>query len=244
MTSPAVDFSFHGGAPLSVPRTDGGDREFNFDDTFFSGGPPAAEQEIDGGDREFEFEFSSQFERAHLSTADDLFSGGKIKPLIEPPPGIIFSLRDSIKQRIERKKQERELLRERKRGNGSISPLRVCDILVDGKSEISQTSPNTESKRSKFFSSKSFSFSSPHKKWKLKDLLLFRSSSEGRSPKYSALNKKGKELDEKSLFSRSMESEGVAVEGRRRKRPAVEVRWKTTLPYKHGLLAGCLGGPR
>lgn len=256
MPTTSVKISSHGGAPATAPKIDVGGKNFvldssrsNFDETFFTGsaeigGDPEVAQEISGDDGEFEFEFSCQFEQTHLSTADDLFYGGKIKPLMEPPPAIIFSLRDSIKRINERKKQERELSRERKKGDCSATWLRVSDILAHDKPETSAQNHGHKSNQSKLFSSKSFSFPSSYKKWILKDLFLFRSSSEGRSPKYLMLNKKGEQQNEKnsSIWSTA---NGVAVEGHGKKLSvASEVRWKTPLPYKHGLLAGCFGDHR
>ncbi|KAF3435371.1 hypothetical protein FNV43_RR22460 [Rhamnella rubrinervis] len=105
------------------------------------------------------------------------------------------------------------------------------------------------------------SFSKGYRKWRLKDFLLFRSASEGRATagndplrKYSMLskNKTGVGEDLKNSSFRSTES-GGSVSSRRRgpvsaheihytvnRAVSEEMRKKTVLPYKHGLL-GCLG---
>ncbi|KAK8622288.1 hypothetical protein V6N13_117210 [Hibiscus sabdariffa] len=105
---------------------------------------------------------------------------------------------------------------------------------------------------------RSISFQKGNKKWKLKDLLLFRSASEGRATsikepfrKYSVLSKKEAAEDVKNASFRSSES---ASSSKRRahmvsahelhytanRAVTEEMRRRTFLPYKQGLL-GCLG---
>lgn len=119
--------------------------------------------------------------------------------------------------------------------------------------------PSSPSAYSSFLSA--ISFSKVYRKWRLKDFLLFRSASEGRAStgndplrKYSMLskNKSGAGEDVKNSSFRSTES-GGSVSSRRRgpvsaheihytvnRAVSEEMRKKTVLPYKHGLL-GCLG---
>lgn len=248
--------------------------------------------------RDFAFDFSGHLETRSL-TADELFDGGKIKPL-KPPPRLQFYhgkfgndslsprsprspkklIKDALSPRHNRKKdfdpfaaaheqtcrdfrlQERG--RERTNNNDnrnssnhqkktrSLSPFRVSDLLLD---ESNAQGPNSNSK----FSSSSFG-SFWYKKWKLKDLLLFRSASEGRAnnkgqmKKYAMLNKNLKE-DVKNSSFRSTDSVGstTSSSSSRRRGPisaheqhytanrAVreEMKKKTFLPYKQNLL-GCL----
>ncbi|OAY25425.1 uncharacterized protein LOC110604489 [Manihot esculenta] len=155
------------------------------------------------------------------------------------------------------------------KGSRSLSPLRVSDDLMLDQEENSQdekvsapTSSNpkssfTTSYASSFLSALSFS-SKGYKKWKLKDFLLFRSASEGRATgkdpltKYSVLSKRDIAEDVKNCSFRSTDS---SVGGSSRRRAPVsahelhytvnravseEMKRKTFLPYKHGLL-GCLG---
>ncbi|XP_022749171.1 uncharacterized protein LOC111298709 [Durio zibethinus] len=267
------------------------------------------------GCEDFEFNFSGQLERTSLS-AEELFDGGKIRPL-KPPPGYeqfsstVSSTRspkprafwkdfDPLEAVIEncrkrvvvikeppQQKQEQEQNniqfksqqrgRERISGSSSssssynyvhkksrsLSPLRVSDIMFEQEESSPQspktivsTSTNPKSYVSSILSA--ISFSKHNRKWKLKDLLLFRSASEGRATskdrlrKYSLLSKKEPEIVKNASF-RSTETIG-SISSSRRKAPvsphelhytanrAVSevMRRKTFLPYKQGPL-GCLG---
>ncbi|KAK2991486.1 hypothetical protein RJ640_016521 [Escallonia rubra] len=251
-------------------------------------------------DDDFAFDFSGQLERPSLSAADELFDGGKIKPL-KPPPRLQYSdspkspkspkktiiealsprhrkkdidpfsaaIEQARKQPTQQKEypdqfsaavhqtpivhDERGRERTQKLPNStirhkptrSLSPLRVSDMLFD---------PDTDQQTPKEASTFSW-----YKKWKLKDLLLFRSASEGHATtskvdplkKYAVLKRSNNE-DVKNSSFRSTDSAGSVS---RRRGPAVsahemhytlnravseEMRRKTFLPYKQGLL-GCLG---
>ncbi|XWS68001.1 hypothetical protein CRYUN_Cryun04dG0052600 [Craigia yunnanensis] len=268
----------------------------------------------DDGDgcEDFEFNFSGQLERTSLS-AEELFDGGKIRPL-KPPPGYeqfssTVSSPRSPKSRAFRKKdfdpfeaaieksrkrvvvlkesplqeqkniqsQSQQRGRERTSGSSSsasrynyvhkksrsFSPFRVSDIMFEQEESSSQpekTIASTTSNPKSYVSSilSAISFSKGNRKWKLKDLLLFRSASEGRAAsedplrKYAILTKKEPE-DVKNSSFRSTESNGSVSSSRRRAPVSVhelhytanravseEMRRKTFLPYKQGLL-GCLG---
>lgn len=262
----------------------------------------ADDQELD--DADFAFDFSGHLERASLP-ADELFHGGKIKPL-KPPPRFhydqnrplespksprsprkivqAFSPRHRAKDfdpfaaameqtrkeggtGTDRRGRERNSnpssSRERNKGSSrSLSPFRVSDLLFDPETiqeDESQSKNSTPSNNTtSLFSSSSFS-SFWYKKWKIKDLLLFRSASESRAKdkeqlkKYSQL-KKTRDADVENSSFRSTDSVG-SVSSRRRSGPPIsahelhytvnrafseEMRKRTTLPYKQGLL-GCLG---
>ncbi|XVE66874.1 hypothetical protein DITRI_Ditri08aG0115000 [Diplodiscus trichospermus] len=147
----------------------------------------------------------------------------------------------------------------------SLSPFRVSDIMFEQDESSPQsekvTISSTPSNNPKSYVSSilsAISFSKGSRRWKLKDLLLFRSASEGRAAskdplrKYSLLSKKEPE-DVKNASFRSIESIG-SVSSSRRKAPvsphelhytanravSEEMKRKTFLPYKQGLL-GCLG---
>ncbi|KAH7517948.1 hypothetical protein FEM48_Zijuj09G0118500 [Ziziphus jujuba var. spinosa] len=157
-----------------------------------------------------------------------------------------------------------------RKGTRSLSPLRVSDIVLDGEDSSSSSmektisqaeKPSTPSSSSSAYSSilSAISFSKGYRKWRLKDFLLFRSASEGRATskdplrKYAVLSKKSIVTDDvKNSSFRSTESVG-SVSSRRRgpvsahemhytvnRAVSEEMRKKTVLPYKHGLL-GCLG---
>ncbi|XP_050230978.1 uncharacterized protein LOC126679994 [Mercurialis annua] len=231
----------------------------------------------DGGD--FEFDFSGQLDRSSLS-AEELFDGGKIRPL-RLPPGFDSAVSSpksspSPSSRNAKKKKDsvdpfqaaiNETTRNRGRENKSssknyarkvsrsLSPLRVSDIILDDQENNNSnniitptTTENISKSLSSIFSAISFS-SKGNKKWKLKDLLLFRSASEGRPiAKYGVLSKK-------EVSDASFRSTDSSVGGSSRRRGPVsahemhytenravseEMRRKTFLPYKRGLL-GCLG---
>lgn len=155
-----------------------------------------------------------------------------------------------------------------RKGTRSLSPLRIPDTMFDDVvSPVATTSTSSSSIKpsspiSSAYSSilSAISFSKVNKKWKLRDLLLFRSASEGRATtgkdplrKYTLLStKKSMSEDVKNSSFRSTDSVG-SVSSRRRgpvsphelhytvnRAVTEEMRRKTILPYKHGLL-GCLG---
>ncbi|XP_021286540.1 uncharacterized protein LOC110418205 [Herrania umbratica] len=145
----------------------------------------------------------------------------------------------------------------------SLSPFRVSDIMFEQEENSSQsekTIASTTSNPKSYVSSilSALSFSKGSRKWKLKDFLLFRSASEGRATskdplrKYALLSKKEPE-DVKAASFRSTDSLGSVSSSRRRapvsahelhytvnRAVSEEMRRKTFLPYKQGLL-GCLG---
>ncbi|XP_022972430.1 uncharacterized protein LOC111470993 [Cucurbita maxima] len=143
----------------------------------------------------------------------------------------------------------------RRSGSRSLSPLRVSNNILDSDLEMSDksgiSSVTSNDKHSISSSSASFlstfSFSRGQRRWRIRDLLLFRSASEGR-----ATDKKAVEEMKNSSF-RSMESLSSVSSSKRRgpisphelhyktnRAVSEELRKKTSLPYKHGLL-GCLG---
>lgn len=251
----------------------------------------AEEDELD--DTDFAFDFSGHLERASLP-ADELFDGGKIKPL-KPPPRFQYDqnrpldspksprspkrfMREAFSPKIRAKTPEVDPFttalehtrnegvqengrrgRERvintsrnKSSSRSLSPYRVSDLLFD---------PETNQEKAGKDSSSSSTFSSFwYKKWKIKDLLLFRSASESRAKdkeeqlkKYSQL-KKPRQDDVKNSSFRSTDSVGSGSSRRRSGAPisahelhytvnrkfSEEMRKRTSLPYRQGFL-GCLG---
>ncbi|KAL5788402.1 hypothetical protein ACOSP7_005351 [Xanthoceras sorbifolium] len=252
-------------------------------------------------DEDFEFNFSGQLERTSLS-ADELFDGGKIRPLkpsttsdsvpiLSSSSSSMEKLEDTQKKRG-LKQQDHENMQQKRgrervsssssfstssisrKGSRSLSPMRVSDIIYEQEDDnnsssqtekiISSTASNSNNNNttstSKSYAStflSAISFSKNSRKWKLKDLLLFRSASEGSADqlrtKYAVLSKKETE-DVKNSSFRSTDSSG-SVSLRRRVPPSVsahelhytanravaeEMKRKTFLPYKQGLL-GCLG---
>ncbi|KAE8703137.1 Serine carboxypeptidase-like 26 [Hibiscus syriacus] len=225
-------------------------------------------------DDDFEFNFSGPLERTSLS-ADELFDGGKIKPLQPPPPVFELAVENGCYP-----PQQQQGGRERKSGvsfssslaspspssynynyvhkkSRSLSPSSSLHSQIQCENPIVfSTNRNPKSYVSSIFSA--ISFPKGNKKWKLKDFLLFRSASEGRATsikeplrKYSVLGKKEAAEDIKNASFRSSES---VASLKRRAHPVSahelhyttnravteEMRRKTFLPYKQGLL-GCLG---
>ncbi|KAL3814205.1 hypothetical protein ACJIZ3_015473 [Penstemon smallii] len=239
------------------------------------------EEEID-----FEFNFSGQLEKGSLP-ADELFDGGKIKPL-KPPPRFDYDLNikptgapkspkklikeafsprqrkrdfdfdpfavalEQTQKENEIDKRGREKINHSSRIKGSsrsLSPYRVSDLLIDP--EFNEPTKNSNS---------SLPFSSFwYKKWKIKDLLLFRSASESRASdeeeqlkKYELLKKARQENVRNLSFRSSTENNvGSAASSSRRisahemhytinRAASEEMKKRTYLPYKRGLL-GCLG---
>ncbi|XP_042491796.1 uncharacterized protein LOC122071504 [Macadamia integrifolia] len=147
-----------------------------------------------------------------------------------------------------------------RKGTRSVSPLRVSEFALEEQLQQQENMKSTPS-ISKQSSSSSTSSVKGSRKWRLKDLLLFRSASEGRASekdplrKYAALPKQQQQEDVKNSSFRSTDSTGsVSGSTSRRRGPvsthglhykanraaAEDMRRKTFLPYKQGLL-GCLG---
>ncbi|EXC17370.1 hypothetical protein L484_027562 [Morus notabilis] len=277
-------------------------------------------------DDDFEFDFSGQLDRPSLSAADELFDGGKIRPLKPPPrlqivtgagdPGssnlasprspksrisqgkrmvqeaLTMSPRrkkdfeiDPFTAAIEETRKEENQNRNQnlnrgremrahnssnfvRKGTRSLSPMRVSDIVFEPEENSSQTATvlnskasNSNSAYSSFLSA--ISFATDYKKWKLKDLLLFRSASEGRAPrnddvlsrsKYAVLSRKSTAGSEDARNSSFRSTDSIGSVSSRRRGPlsahelhytvnraaSEEMKKKTFLPYKQGLL-GCLG---
>lgn len=193
-------------------------------------------------DEDFEFNFSGQLERTSLS-ADELFDGGKIRPL-KPPTGYesgastVSSPRnkdpnpfDGVDHQVQHRGRERvsDYSCSSRKGTRSLSPIRVSDIMDEQEDNsqaariiITSTGSHNNSNNSKSYASSILSaISFSKKKWKLKDL-LFRSASEGRatSPdplrKYAVLSKKEVMVDDvKNSSFRSTDSSSGSVSRRR-----------------------------
>ncbi|KAL9327441.1 hypothetical protein ACSQ67_008086 [Phaseolus vulgaris] len=217
---------------------------------------PKSKPNANHNHHDFEFNFTGQLDRPSLS-ADQLFHAGKIRPLHSPSPvtskdfdlfgeTVKETRRGREEEREEEKKQPRVSVSGRK-GSRSLSPLRISDIMCD--SEEKNVSSSTSNSKSWFLSSIPFT-----RKWRLRDLLLFRSASEGRATDKDPLRKYvvlSKNEDVRNSSFRSAESSG-SVSKRRgpvsahemhytvNRAASEEMKKRTLLPYKQGLL-GCLG---
>ncbi|CAI0557006.1 unnamed protein product [Linum tenue] len=154
----------------------------------------------------------------------------------------------------------------RRGSSRSLSPMRISDVMLEHQDDCnsefnSVAGGEKQSYAAAFLSAISFSSKGRYKKWKLRDFLLFRSASEGRATraeqlsaasKYAVLSSRGSPAaaeDARDCSSfRSTESLGSsrrAVSAHEmhytaNRAAAEEMKRKTFLPYKQGLL-GCLG---
>nr|GMC78394.1 uncharacterized protein LOC109161332 [Ipomoea batatas] len=239
MPSPPVDFNFDSActtpyisAPSSPPHFGAGFASAPGSPTRFLGsgavpfsweekpGVPKSRRDFDAingeyedDDRDFVFEFSGPLEKAYLSAADELFDSGKIKPL-KPP-----SLRPEHgeKPRSSPKYPDKTV----KEATRSLSPFRASDLVFDRK----QTGPENTNNNSAV--SSSFISTMLSGRWKLKDLLLFRSASEDSEGSGSISRRRGPVSAHELHYTMN-------------RTISEELRRKTFLPYKQGLL-GCLG---
>ncbi|KAK1358815.1 Serine carboxypeptidase-like 26 [Heracleum sosnowskyi] len=189
---------------------------------------------------DFEFQLIGQLEVPSISAADELFDGGKIRLLKPPLPELQI---DSPKTKnlvspVEKIKQgDNTVFKETKpRDHDQPKKIKSSSSLERARSDLQNAKHNK-------------SALAWYSKLKLKDLLLFRSISEGHKEKYGMIRKRCNE-DVKNSSFRSTES-GGSVSSRRRvsahewhytanRAAAEEMRKRTFLPYKRGLL-GCLG---
>ncbi|KAH7679594.1 hypothetical protein IHE45_06G068700 [Dioscorea alata] len=210
-------------------------------------------------DDDFAFDFSGNLEKqghqSSLTAADELFDSGIIRPLNPiPKHQIKESTRDRGRERPNSFSPSISHPHSRSRkGSRSLSPLRrgsiddTPDCLLADKSP---TSPAPSAAKG----------TGGSRKWRLRDLLLFRSASEGRATgnqskdplrKYTLLTSSptrglGGEDSKNSSF-RSTASNGVRPPARSahekhytaNRAAAEELKKKTALPYRQGLF-GCL----
>ncbi|KAK3195716.1 hypothetical protein Dsin_027026 [Dipteronia sinensis] len=291
-SSPQRFGNFFFSAPTSPSRVSSSSSSINSSNRVFNVDQINREEE---DHEDFEFNFSGQLERTSLS-ADELFDGGKIRPLKIPTSSDSIPILSSSTSKTENTQKRREFKQEEqgqkrgrelsisssisRKGSRSLSPMRVSDIIYEQEENqtekiISSTRSNITANQKSYASTilSAISFSSKnYKKWKLKDLLLFRSASEGRASssninndslrtnKYAVLSKNIKETEDvKNCSFRSTDSSSGSVSLRRKggggggppvsahelhytanRAVAEEMRRKTYLPYKQGLL-GCLG---
>ncbi|KAK9109137.1 hypothetical protein Sjap_017197 [Stephania japonica] len=183
----------------------------------------------------------------------------KVRPLNASGDEIDHTRRERGRERSISLYASSDSSRRGSRATRSLSPLRVCSEFhhIEEKSISNSKSPNSSDSRSSSNSSKWC-----RSKWRLKNFLLFRSASEGRATekdplrKYTAaLWKKGEDLKNSSFRSiESVGSSSTPTSSSRRSKGRVsahelhytanravaeELKKKTYLPYKRGLL-GCL----
>ncbi|OIW01909.1 hypothetical protein TanjilG_15234 [Lupinus angustifolius] len=193
---------------------------------------------------DFDFNSSCRLDRHSLSAAE-LFHGGKIRPVK------VANNESSFQKDVQAIKSEEKTQQQKQNPNSED----VSEITVT----VSSISSNNRKTITSTYASllSSISFTKGYRKWRLKDFLLFRSASEGRGTnkdplrKYTVLSKTTTYEDVRNSSFRSTESSG-SVSRRRgpvsahelhytvNRAASEELRKKTLLPYKQGLL-GCLG---
>lgn len=259
----------------------------------------------DDDELDFAFSVSKGPEIASLS-AEELFDGGKIKPL-KPPPRLlagefrspISSPRSAFAQGKEtirkalsprkkhhadpfvvaanntRREVECDRGRDRfqsaassssssRRAARSLSPYRVSDNIwneekSNSKQQVNNKLESMSNQKSTFPTFSAASKSS--RKWRLRDLFLFRSASEGRATdkfqyrNYTALHKKAEDVRNSS--SRSSNTPSSGSNSRRKgqvsahelhyttnKATSDDLKKRTYLPYKHGILGRLAFNPK
>ncbi|CAN1323733.1 hypothetical protein LINPERPRIM_LOCUS32828 [Linum perenne] len=210
-------------------------------------------------DVDFAFDFSSDLEKDSLP-ADRLFHAGRIRPLehIQTPTDS-----DPQNERGRGRRSDRDsglTSSSSRRATRSVSPYRVSQYLWEDdrhqQINLQQTSTATTTASS---CATTTTTKSSSRKWRLRDLLLFRSASEGRAYGKSGFFKRHDHDygDVKSCNIRSSDSFGSTSNNSggkplsRKKAPAVSahelhyktnkaasegMRKKTFLPYKQGIL--------
>ncbi|WOH13837.1 hypothetical protein DCAR_0933348 [Daucus carota subsp. sativus] len=221
----------HGTTPSTIP--------FNWEEK--PGTPKSVSSHYDTDvDEDFAFDFSGYLEPPSLLPADELFSGGKIKPLKLKLPPRLNNLETNLIN-LESPKSPRAKIKEALTLTLSFSPRKKSSDDFDPFAAAME-----ETRRPEKVPAANW-----YKKWKLKNLLLFRSASEGHKEKYELLKKSGKNRDSKNWSFRSVDNDGGGSVGSRKmsahewhytvnRSVAEEMRKKTYLPYKQGFF-GCLG---
>ncbi|XP_028757693.1 uncharacterized protein LOC114716797 [Neltuma alba] len=219
------------------------------------------------GDDDFAFFVSQESDAASL-TAEELFDGGMIKPFkgdmfpcLSKSP-VVSNRDEKGADHVLSQKKNREPLEERRgrdrtpagllpsnsgrRGARSHSPYRVSQHTWGEEHE--QRRPQHQHQGTREESSSSFKSS---RKWKLRDFLLFRSASEGQGSskdplrKYSALYKKPEDArsstDSPSGSSRRGPISPHEFHYAIKKAQSQDLKKKTFLPYKQGILGRLAG---
>lgn len=256
---------------FSAPTTPSHDFYPHFHPYFLAPTNHSAGYDVASGD--FAFDLSQDWETP-AGSADELFDGGVIKSLKPPPARISLNAasprRNNTAPRnlIHKNMKETDPFaastgeaapvvgtqrgRERglqlpnsssRRAARSLSPLR--DTQYTWEEETEQPAPPPHNHKNPIACSALTSASvKGHKKWRLKDLFLFRSASEGRAADKDPLKKHTAAMRLQSSF------QAIEGPGSRRRAPvsahelhytvnravSVDLKKKTFLPYKQGII--------
>jgi hypothetical protein len=241
------------------------------------------DDEHDEGGGGFAFFVNHDEKKSSTRSAEELFHGGKIKPMTneeakvvvprkqQKNKGIVF-VDESFDERRGRDRERTESSSSSLNNNSgrrvtrshSPSPYRKSNHTLELEEQNSQQQPRINKEESKISrnTANSGSVSKGSRRWKLSDLLLFRSASEGRGSNKDPLkkyfvgnNKKnsGEEVIKGSSSFRSSESfsnhgsrKKVQVSAHEmhyamKKAESQDMKKRTFLPYRQGIL-GRLSG--
>ncbi|KAJ0604166.1 hypothetical protein HanRHA438_Chr02g0058371 [Helianthus annuus] len=261
--APAVDFGFvssshHGlhyaSAPSSPTRL--GEVYCGFDELLIAAGAnrsdslatvPFAWEEKPGVPKtpdnlyedDFSFDVSCDFVSDSVP-AEDLFQGGVIKTVGPVSEERAFSDRRICERGRERGFSSSRLPSSRSRRTRSLSPLGASDYRREQQPMTPRTKPTA---------TPSCSADNGSKRWSFKDLFLFRSASEGRAmdkyplKKYFTINWRNDQETRNTCESGSVSKRRGRVSAHElhynlNRANSNEMKKKTYLPYKHGILGG------
>ncbi|XP_073121035.1 uncharacterized protein [Henckelia pumila] len=221
--------------------------DHNFDDDFLSPNINLI------GDDDFAFDVSEEWETGSQLSAEELFDGGVIKPAFmsstsKPPmkkkiflQGASFSPRGTKKnnpaaadqktsthERSGRISERAKSSSSSRRAARSLSPIR--DYSWELEEEIINKQQIIISKNNNSSSMINCSSKGSKKSWRLKDLFLFRSASEGRAAEKDHLNKYSHSSFRKGPVSAHELHYTV------NRAVSQDLKKKTFLPYKQGIL--------
>lgn len=273
-TSPFKEYYLS--APSSPSRVSEFYNEFDHISAVYGGDSPSwsssiqkttnkCENDDEGDDDGFSFCVSEESEAWSLS-AEELFDGGKIKPLkphqstnLKTPllsDALSTKKNNDTEQRRGRDRTPAGLSSSNsgRRATRSHSPYRVSPYTWDEQHQTNkeESSSSLTSNPAASQSSSSLSSSKSSRKWRLRDFLLFRSASEGRGSnkdplrKYSVLYKKPDQVKDSS-FKPTDSPTGTRRRGpisphelhyAMKKAESEDLKKRTYLPYKHGILGG------
>ncbi|CAI0465289.1 unnamed protein product [Linum tenue] len=271
LSAPASPRRF-GDLTLSAPTSPGRVAEFYRSFENFSeekpGTPKSPKKLPSFNDQDFAFDFSADSEMSSL-TADELFDDGKIRPLKLPPRMQVEEIKSPL---VHSPRSPRSPIEQGKRiinrrgAARSLSPYRVSQYPWEEEERQFQQQqhpqPEPEHNLQPVSSAAPAAAAqgtgkSSSRKWRLRDLLLFRSASEGRAAdrdpyrKHAAFGGLFRRHDDvKSCSIRSSDSNGSNSGSMRRKGPvsahelhytknkaaSEDMKKRTYLPYKQGIL--------
>lgn len=226
------------------------------------------EDEDDDNQGGFAFSVNHESNKSSTRSAEELFHGGKIKPFTNEEAKVVVPKKQQ-KVQDERRGRDRERIESSSNNSGrrssrSHSPYRKSNYISELEEQNSQKQkqPSSNKEESKISNSSTGpgSISKGSRRWKLSDLLLFRSASEGRGSSKDPLKKyfvgyKKNTSEEVKGSSSFRSSDSFSHHGSRKKAQvsahemhyamkkaeSQDMKKRTFLPYRQGIL-GRLSG--